>query len=456
MTSEKWSNLFNKAINEKMKKFNSSIEFDYRLAKYDIIGTLAHIEGLHKIGILTIHELEIIKKACKNILNKIDNNQLTFEGEDIHFFLQKELEKDIGELAKKIHTARSRNDQVAIDLRLYTQHNIDIIQKAIKDIINVMLVIAKDNLYTIMPSYTHLQQAQVTSLAHYFCCYIEMLLEDLERLGDLSKRVKKSPLGAASVCGSSIAIDRNYTKDNLQFSTLIENSMNAVSNRDFIIEFCSAISIVIMHLSRFCEDIIIYSSKEFDFFILDDAFCTGSSLMPNKKNPDLLELIRGKSGRIFGNLISILTIMKALPMSYNKDMQEDKKSLFETSESIIEILDIMKDFITTIKFNKKKMLTSVIDSYCMATDLLDYLVKCGVSFKDAHNKISTLTNYAISKEKYFHQLTLEELKLFDNNFREDTFELFDFDNILKCHKTIGSPNPDFVLLFIDRISKELK
>lgn len=397
MKNNKWSGLFSADISQKMNRFNSSLSTDYKLAKYDVIGTIAHVKMLNRIEIFTQIELEKTLIACDNLLGKIENNKLIFDGscEDIHFFIQSKLQEEIGDLAKKIHTGRSRNDQVALDLRLYAREKIDIIRNLLMGSVKAMLAIAEENLQTLMPAYTHLQQAQPTSLAHYFSCYIEIFLEDLSRLNDLNKRVNRCPLGASSVCGSSLPLDRDFIAKELSFDGLIENSMNAVSNRDFIMEFCSAASILMIHLSRFCEDVIIYSSNEFEFFILDDAFCTGSSLMPNKKNPDLLELIRGKSGRVIGNLISILTIMKGLPMSYNKDMQEDKKSLFENSEIVIECLDILSEFLPSLKFNKEKMKEKTLNSYCLATDLLDYLVLKNVYFKDAHEIIAKLTKYCM-------------------------------------------------------------
>lgn len=457
MMNKKWSALFSKEISQKMKKFNSSISFDYKLAKYDVIGTIIHLKMLNKIAIFNDDELNKALTACENLLIKIQKNELEFysEAEDIHFFIQSELQKEIEDLAKKIHTGRSRNDQVVLDLILYTRDQVDTVSNLAKKVIHEMLKIAEKNLHTLLPAYTHLQQAQPTSLAHYFCCYIEMLNEDINRLEDFRKRVNKCPLGSSSICGSSLSLDRDFIAKELGFDGLIENSMNAISNRDFIIEFCSITSILMMHLSRFCEDIVIYSSNEFGFFILDDAFCTGSSLMPNKKNPDLLELIRGKTGRIFGNLNTILTIMKGLPISYNKDMQEDKKSLFENAEITIECLDILSEFLPTLKFNKDKMKEKVINSYCLATDLLDYLVLKNAYFKDAHEIMAKMTNYCITEKKWFYELKLEEFKQFSDKFESDVFEVLKEENILSNHKTIGSPNPEMVKKFIKRYYEKM-
>ncbi len=446
-----WSGLFAKNLDEKMRVFNSSINFDYKLLKYDIIATIAHIKMLGKISILTDEEVLVAVAACQKLLQGFENGTVTidFASEDVHFFVQSELQKIIGDLAKKIHTGRSRNDQIATDLRLYTREAITQIALSLKIVIKKILDIARQNTDTIMPAYTHLQQAQPTSLAHYFCCYAEMLFEDIERLNDLQKRVNKLPLGSSSVCGSCLPLDRDFVAKELGFDGLIENSMNAVSNRDFIIEFCSVTSILMLHLSRLCEDIITYSSTEFGFFILDDAFCTGSSLMPNKKNPDLLELIRGKSGRIFGNLMAILTIMKGLPMSYNKDMQEDKKSLFENAEITIECLDILEEFLPSLTFNKDKMALAVQNSHCLATDLLDYLVKKGEKFKIAHEIIAKLTSFATAQKKWFYQLTLQDFKGFSSYFDDDLFDLF--KEPLKNHITKGSPNPQQIQKFIEKI-----
>ena len=441
MQYKKWSGLFSKEISEKMEEFNSSIEFDFHLINYDILGTIAHVKMLHKIGIFADEELQKAIEACEKLLDKSEKGELNidFSAEDVHFFVQSELQKEIGDLAKKIHTGRSRNDQVALDLRLYTMDMTIDISNNVKNVIEKMKKISDDNKDTLMPAYTHLQKAQPTSLSHYFNCYIEMLEEDLSRFDDLYCRTNKSPLGASSVCGSCLKLDREFVMKELNFGKLVVNSMNAVSNRDFIIEFCSVTSILMMHLSRFCEDVIIYSSDEYQYFILDDAFCTGSSLMPNKKNPDLLELIRGKTGRIYGNLMSILTIMKGLPMSYNKDMQEDKKSLFENTFITIECLDILNDFVPSLQFNKEKMQKAVLNSYCLATDLLDYLVLKDVYFKDAHEIISKLVRYCIEQKKWFYELRIEEFKQFSDKFEINVFDLLKLENILKNHQTIGSP-----------------
>lgn len=454
---KKWSGMFSKNISEKMAIFNSSISFDYVLLKYDIIGTFAHIKMLKKIGILNDDELKKIQNELTEIQNKLDNGQLEidFESEDVHFFLQSKLAEKIGDLAKKVHTGRSRNDQVALDLRLFARDKVQNITTLIELLTKELLRIASDNLNTLMPSYTHLQKAQPTSLAHYLTSYAECLIEDISRLKDLHKRINVCPLGSSSVCGSCLPLDRDFVAEEMAFSGLIHNSMNAVSNRDFIIEFCSTTGIIMSHLSRLCEDIIIYSSEEFGFFILDDAFCTGSSLMPNKKNPDLPELIRGKSARAVGNVMSIFAIMKGLPSSYNKDMQEDKKSMFENSEIVEQCLEILTGFISTLQFNTRKMLDSVVNSYSLATDILDYLVQKDIPFKDGHEIVAKLTKHCTESNLLFHQLSIQTFKEFSPFFADDVFAILSPSTILSNHETYGSPNPKMMVKLIDNLEKKL-
>ena len=424
-----WSPRFTKPINEKMLNFNQSISFDYKLAKYDIIASIAHAKMLRKVGLLSEEELKIALKGLKKILKQIEDNEFEFNinDEDIHYCIQNALIKEIGEIGKKIHTARSRNDQVATDLRLYTREHIDLTCTLLTKIINILKIQSEKYKDCLMCGYTHLQKAIPTTFGNYLDAYKEMFEEDFLRLTDCRKRVNISPLGACSICGTTLPQDREFTAKELEFDGYIKNTMNAVSNRDFIIEVINAISIISIHFSRFAEDIIIYSTEEFGFVELDDAFCTGSSLMPNKKNPDLLELIRGKTGRIFGCQMAILTILKGVPMTYNKDFQEDKKNLFEAFDIIEEITDIMCNFIPTIKINKENMQKAVKNSYSYATHIVDYLVNKGEYFRNAHSIVSSLVKYCESNKKYFHELKIEEYKQFSDKFCEDLFKIFKFD-----------------------------
>ena len=421
-----WSPRFSKPLNEKMKMFNQSILFDYRLAKWDIIASIAHAKMLEKVGLFTNDELKLAINGLEKILKQVENGDFEFkvEDEDIHYAIQNALVKEIGDIGKKIHTARSRNDQVATDLRLYTREQIDITIDLLKTLIKVLQKQYEKYKDCLMCGYTHLQKAIPTTFGYYFDAYKEMFEEDLQRLTDTRKRVNQCPLGACSLMGSTLPQDRDFVAKELGFESVIKNTMNAVSNRDFAIESINCLSIIAVHFSRLAEDLIIYSTEEFGFLDLDDAFCTGSSLMPNKKNPDLLELVRGKTGRVFGCQMAILTTIKGIPMTYNKDLQEDKKNIFEAFDIVEEMIDIMCEFLPTIKIKQENMTIAVKNSYSYATHLVDYLVKKGVFFRDAHGIISGLVKYCEQNGKYFHQLSINEFQQFSNLFQEDIFEIF--------------------------------
>ena len=426
--SKTWSPRFDKPLNEKMKMFNQSILFDYRLAKWDIIASIAHAKMLEKVGLFTKDELKLAINGLEKILKQVENGEFEFkvEDEDIHYAIQNALVKEIGEVGKKIHTARSRNDQVATDIRLYTREQIDITADLLKKLIEVLTSESSKYDGCLMCGYTHLQKAIPTTYGKYLDAYKEMFEEDLNRLVDCRKRVNQSPLGACSLMGSTLPQDRKFTAKELGFESVIKNTMNAVSNRDFIVETLNCLSIITLHFSRLAEDLIIYSTEEFGFLELDDAFCTGSSLMPNKKNPDLLELVRGKTGRVFGCQMAILTTLKGIPMTYNKDLQEDKKNLFEAFDIVEEIIDIMCEFLPSIKTKNENMLKAVKNSYSYATHLVDYLVKKGVFFRDAHSIISALVKHCEQHGKYFHELNIEEYKKFSDKFEPDLFDIFKF------------------------------
>ncbi|WP_186645679.1 argininosuccinate lyase [Fluviispira vulneris] len=405
-----WGGRFKKPLAQKAVDFNESISFDKKLAQYDILGSQVHAEMLAKQGIISEFESHSIINGLKKISTKILKNEIEFskDAEDIHMNIELCLLKDIGDNAKKLHTGRSRNDQVALDLRLYLKHEIEKIKVILNSLIcslEKLSIIYKD---TILPGYTHLQKAQPITLNCYFSAYQNMFLRDASRLTDCYERMNYSPLGAGALAGTTLPIDREYTAKKLGFKGVIENTIDAVSDRDFIIEFMSCASIIITHLSRFSEDMIIWATEEFNFIKLDDAYATGSSLMPNKKNPDIPELIRGKTGRIFGNLIGILTVMKALPLGYNKDLQEDKEGLFDTVDTIKNCLDIFNEFLNTVHFQKDAMLKSTVNSYVWSTHLLEQLVDKGIAFRQAHEIIGRLVIYSYENNKYLHHLTKEE------------------------------------------------
>ena len=423
-----WSPRFDKPLNEKMKMFNQSILCDYRLAKWDIVASIAHAKMLEKVGLFTKDELKKAVDGLEKILKQVESGEFEFkiDDEDIHYAIQNALVKEIGDIGKKIHTARSRNDQVATDLRLYTRAHIDITKDLLQKLIKILQEQSEKYKNCLMCGYTHLQKAIPTTFGIYLDAYKEMFEEDLQRLIDVRQRVNQCPLGACSLMGSTLPQDRDFTAKELGFESVTKNTMNAVANRDFVIETINCLSIIAVHFSRLAEDLIIYSTEEFDFLELDDAFCTGSSLMPNKKNPDLLELIRGKTGRVFGCQVAILTTLKGIPMTYNKDLQEDKKNIFEVFDIVEEIIDIMCEFLPTIKTKNENMQKAVKNSYSYATHLVDYLVKKGVFFRDAHGIISRLVKYCEQNRKYFHELNIEEFKQFSERFEEDVVNIFNF------------------------------
>ena len=381
-----WEGRFKKEIDSKTNDFNSSIRFDKRMYKEDITGSIAHSKMLAKQEIIDKEESKKIIDELKNILSDIENNKLEIDNnaEDIHMFIESELTKRIGSTGKRLHTARSRNDQVALDIRIYLKNEINEIIKLIIELINTLVKKAEKNLYTVMPGYTHLQRAQPITFAHHLMAYVEMLLRDLERLNQNYNRTNIMPLGSCALAGTTYNLDREYVKELLEFKDITKNSLDGVSDRDFAIEFISNISIVMMHLSRLSEEIVMWCSWEFKFIELDDAFSTGSSIMPQKKNPDITELIRGKTGRVYGNLMGILTMMKGLPLAYNKDMQEDKEFIFDSIDTVKICITTLIPMIDTMKVLKENMEKAALKGFINATDCADYLVKKGMPFRDAY------------------------------------------------------------------------
>lgn len=441
-----WGSRFSKELNEDVNDFNSSLPFDKILYKYDIKGSIAHAKMLACQGIISECEKDEIIKGLSEILDEIENGKLQFDYnfEDIHSFIEANLVKKIGATGKKVHTSRSRNDQVALDIRLYLKDEIKEIQKLILNLIKTLMDVSSNHFGTIMPGYTHLQRAQAVTLAHYLGAYIEMLKRDKSRLDDTYKRVNVLPLGAGALAGSPYNIKRNLVAEYLGFDSICLNSMDAVSDRDFIIETLSCLATIMLHLSRISEEIIMWSSFEFKFVELDDSYSTGSSIMPQKKNPDILELIRGKTGRVYGSLISILTTMKSLPLAYNKDMQEDKEPLFDSIKTTKNCLKILPDVIKTMKVNKDIMLKAAKEGFLNATDVADYLTKKGLPFRDSHNVAGKLVSYCIESKKTLDELSLEEFKKESSLFEDDIYSAIDIKNSVISKKEIGGPNPETV------------
>ncbi|MGB9679307.1 MAG: argininosuccinate lyase [Thermoanaerobacteraceae bacterium] len=433
-----WGGRFKSETDKLMEDFNSSISFDIRLLKFDIIGSIAHAKGLYKAGVLTDDELGLIEKGLNEILKETNVNEIPYD-EDVHSYVERLLTEKIGDAGRKLHTGRSRNDQVATDVRLYLKNGINEIEDDINKLINVLNEVSNKHKDTIMPGYTHLQRAQPVTFGHHLLAYVEMFKRDLSRLEDMYKRVNILPLGSGALAGTTFNIDRKYVASILGFDDIAYNSMDGVSDRDFIIEFLSFASITMMHLSRFCEELILWSSKEFDFIEMDDRFSTGSSMMPQKKNPDAAELIRGKTGRVYGDLITILTVMKGLPLAYNKDMQEDKEALFDGIDTLKMSLKVFTEMIKTIKVNTGNMEKAARYGYMNATDFADYLVSKGIPFRTAHEITGKVVLYAIERKSAIEDLPLEELKKFSDVIDEDVYEAIDLKNTLKKKKTIGSP-----------------
>lgn len=438
--------------------FNSSIRFDQRLYQEDIKGSIAHVTMLAKQKIINSEESKVIIDALNEIHKGIEDGEITFdiEAEDIHMNIEKLLINKIGSTGKKLHTGRSRNDQVALDMRMYIKKEILSINELLSKLLQVLLSLAKQHTKTIMPGYTHLQKAQPITFAHHVLAYLEMLKRDRERLKDTYKRTNILPLGAGALATTTYPLDRYQVADQLGFDGICLNSLDAVSDRDFCIELLSNISMLMMHLSRFCEEIILWCSNEFQFIELDDAYSTGSSIMPQKKNPDIAELVRGKTGRVYGSLIGLLTTMKALPLAYNKDMQEDKEVTFDAIDTIKMCLPIFTDMLSTIKVNKDKMYQGATQGFTNATDAADYLVKKGLPFRDAHEVIGKLVLYCIENEKALETLTLEEYQTISNIFEEDIYNAISLETCVNTRNVMGGPSETMVKAVIKQHEHDLE
>ena len=437
-----WGSGFSKELNELTNDFNSSLKFDKKLYKYDIEGSIAHSNMLFIQGILTEEEFNSIKNGLIEILNEIETGKIDFNSdlEDIHTFVEKHLTDKIGEAGKKLHTARSRNDQVALDIRMYVKDELTVLKSQIVSLLKILLFVIKEHKETIMPGYTHLQKAQPITFAHHLGAYFEMFKRDILRIRDTYKRVNILPLGAGALATSPYNIDRYKTAGLLGFDDICLNSLDAVSDRDFIVETLSLLSIIMLHLSRFSEEIILWATNEFQFIKIDDAYATGSSIMPQKKNPDIPELIRGKTGRVYGALVSILTTMKGLPLAYNKDMQEDKEPLFDAFNTVEICLSILPEVLKTMTINSDKMLKACEEGFLNATDAADYLVKKGLPFRDAHEASGRAVKYCIENNLTLNKMPIEEYKKINELFEEDLYEAIDIKASLNSRKVIGGPS----------------
>ena len=447
MKEKLWGGRFSKELNKEANDFNSSLSFDCKMYKEDILGSIAHAKMLGECQIIPLDESVTIINGLKQILDDIENNKLQFdfELEDIHTQVERWLIDRVGEVGKKVHTGRSRNDQVALDLRMHLKNKVENIKSLILDLISTLVSIQKEHTKTYMSGYTHLQRAQVITFAHYLGAYVEMFKRDFDRLIDAYKRIDVMPLGAGALACSTYKIDNKKTAETLNFKNVMLNSLDAVSDRDFVIEVESALSIIMMHLSRFSEEMILYSTSEFKFVEFDDEFTTGSSLMPQKKNPDILELIRGKTGRVYGNLFSILTVMKSLPLAYNKDMQEDKEGIFDSLENVKNCLSILPNVLKTMKVNKDNMLNSVNEGFLNATEVADYLVRKGMPFRDAHSVSGRLVVYSINNNKNLSTLSIEEYKKESDLFEDDIYACITPEAQVSNKTMIGSPSESAVM-----------
>ncbi len=448
-----WGGRFTKQTDDAVFAFNESLSFDKRLYAVDIKGSICHATMLGKQGIISTDEMNSIVEGLKGILNDINEGKLEFDPkcEDIHSFVESNLIKRIGDAGKKLHTGRSRNDQVALDMKIYTREELDAAEELLTSLLKVLLKKMEENTETYMPAFTHLQKAQPTNLAHYIGAYVELFLRDRDRNKDIKKRLNLCPLGAGALCGTTYPLDRDYVAGLLEFETATFNSMDSVSDRDYLIETLSAYSMIMMHLSRFSEELIIWNSNEYKFVEMDDAFSTGSSIMPQKKNPDIAELVRGKTGRVYGSLMSLLTTMKGLPLAYNKDMQEDKEVAFDAFDTVKDCLRLFAGMFDTITFNKEIMAKSAMKGFTNATDAADYLVKKGIPFRDAHSYIGRLVLLCIQKDCSIEDLSLNELKEICDKFDEDVYDAISLKTCVERRLTKGAPGA--VKESIDRYKK---
>ncbi len=457
MADMMWAGRFSKQVDAGVNAFNSSIAFDGRMYRHDIQGSIAHATMLGDCGIITKEDSLTIIEGLKGILADIDSGALELDpnAEDIHMFVEAELTKRLGDVGKRLHTSRSRNDQVAVDLRLYLRDEIAEIQAMVRELTETLIKLAKEHTETIMPGYTHLQRAQPITLAHHLMAYVWMLMRDAERLTDVNKRMNYCPLGSGALAGTTYRTNRQQTSDLLGFTAPMPNSLDGVSDRDYCIELCCALSLLMTHLSRFSEEIILWCSWEFKFIELDDAFATGSSIMPQKKNPDITELIRGKTGRVNGDLMTLLTMMKGLPLAYNKDMQEDKEAIFDAVDNVKLCVKTFTPMLATMRVLKDNMRNAAARGFINATDCADYLVKKGMPFRDAYKITGTLVAKCIEKGTTLEALPLDDYKAMTDLFAEDVYEAISLDTCVRERKSEGGPSPEEVAKQIALAEKRL-
>ena len=437
-----WRGRFQQETAPTVQRFTESISFDWRLYKFDIQGSIAHAAALEKAGLLTPDEQRQIEAGLRDIEKEIDEGHFRFriELEDVHMNIESALTSRIGSAGAKLHTARSRNDQVALDMRLFLRHETDEVRHRITALQRALIQLGEKYKDAILPGYTHLQRAQPVLFAHHLLAYVEMIQRDEERLADARKRINRMPLGSGAIAGSTIQIDREYIAQLLGFPEVTRNSMDAVSDRDFVCEFLFSISLLGVHLSRLSEDLILFASSEFQFIKISDSYTTGSSLMPQKKNPDVCELARGKTGRLIGNLVSILTALKGLPMTYNRDMQEDKEAVFDSIDQVKLLLEVYAGMILEIEVDSNRTRLAASDPGLLATDLADYLVLAGVPFRQAHEVIGKLVFFCMEQNRGFAELSLEELRQFSENFGSDVFSVLNLDRAIDRRTAIGAPS----------------
>ncbi len=446
MKGKMWDARFAKATDARVNDFNSSISFDWRMYHCDIAGSIAHATMLGECGIIDVAESEKIVAELRRIESDIDSGALSIdpEAEDIHMFIEAVLTERIGETGKRLHTARSRNDQVALDIRMYLKEQIVSVKGLVVSLLEAIENKAVENIHTVMPGYTHLQRAQPLTFAHYVLAYAQMFMRDVKRLDDVYARTNVMPLGSGALAATTYPINRHRVAELLGFDSVTENSMDGVSDRDFVIELASTLSMLMMHMSRFSEEIILWCSSEFKFIELDDAYSTGSSIMPQKKNPDVAELVRGKTGRIYGDLTTLLTMMKGLPLAYNKDMQEDKEAIFDALDHTQLAIEVFTAMFATMKVNTVAMRRAAAQGFINATDCADYLVKRGMAFRDAYKVSGKLVAYCIKENTTLEELPLETFKEFSETFGDDVYDAIDLDNCVNRRTAYGGPSPESV------------
>ncbi len=452
-----WSGRFTESTDAFVEQFTASVEFDQRMYAQDIAGSQAHARMLTKIGVLSTAECELITAALEEIRQEIEQGEFNWrvDLEDVHMNIESRLVEKIGEPGKKLHTGRSRNDQVATDVRLYLRDQIELIDAELVRLQHAVLNLAEGEVETLMPGFTHLQVAQVITVGHHLMAWFEMLCRDRARLADCKKRVNIMPLGSAALAGTSFPLDREYVAQQLGFDGVSNNSLDAVSDRDFAIEFCAFAALLLMHLSRFSEELVLWASQQFEFIELPDRFCTGSSIMPQKKNPDVPELVRGKSARVFGNLMSMLTLMKSQVLAYNKDNQEDKEPLFDTVDAVAACVRVYADMVPHIAFNRNKLAAAVDTGYATATDLADYLVAKGVAFRDAHEIVGKAVRIAIDEDKELPQLSLAQFQALSAHIGEDVFTVLQARGSAESKNVVGGTSPVQVRAQIEAARRSL-